>query len=348
MNSENTDLAIVPSRENALAVFTAEKGLDPFLNKIREEIDGFALSIELDMSKPADRKKVASMAHKIARSKTMLDDAGKELTSQLKEMPRKVDAERKRMRDLLDLWKDEVREPLTQWELLEEDRIDAIQARIDAMNYSCGAILGSVEGIKAHLQNLKSIDIDDSFCEFQEKAESQKNKSIVFLQDQLEKRIAFEAEEEERARIAEEQRIEAAKKAQVEQIEREKRIAEEAKKRAEEAAALAAQKEKEAAERRELELHRAAEKAKLEALEAEERAKRAAVEAEERIKQQQETKARQEEQERQRREADKAHRSKIRQTIVQDFMAQGFDIDTAQKICAHLEDGVISYVEIKY
>ncbi len=52
--------------------------------------------------------------------------------------------------------------------------------------------------------------------------------------------------------------------------------------------------------------------------------------------------------EQQRREADKAHRSKIRKTIVQDFMAHGFDLDAAQKICAHLEDGVISYVEIIY
>lgn len=347
MNMDNTDLALVPAKENALAVFTANNGLDPFLSKIREEIEDFTASIKLDMSKPADRKKVASMAHKIARSKTMLDDAGKELTSQLKEMPRKVDAERKRMRDLLDMWKEEIRKPLTEWELEEEDRINTIHARIDAMDYD-NVIVITIEDIKRHLQNLKNIDVDDSFCEFKEKAEAQKNKSIVLLQEKLEKRIAFEAEEEERRRIEHEKQIELAKKSETERLEREKRIAEEAKKQAEEAAVLAAKKEKEAAERRELELHRAAEKAKREALEAEERAKRIAEETERRLKQEAENKARKEEEEQQKREADKAHRSKIRQAIVQDFIAQGFDLDTAQKICAHLEDGVISYVEIQY
>lgn len=337
MSTENTDLVLVPAKENALAVFTAANGLEPFLSKIREEIDSFAVSMELDMSKPADRKKVASMAHKIARSKTMLDDAGKELTSQLKEMPRKVDAERKRMRDLLDLWKDEVRGPLTQWESMEEERISNIQYRIESIQ-QCGTMTFiSSKEVMEHIVKVKSIDIDDSFCEFREKADATKNKCLVFLQEQLESRIAFEAEEAERLRVEHERQIEEAKKAEAERIAREAKIAEQAKKRAEEAAAIAAQREKEVAERRELELHRAVEKAK-----------REASEAEERIKREQEARARQEEQERQRREADKAHRSKIRNAIVQDFIAQGFDVDVARKICAHLEDGVISYVEIKY
>jgi hypothetical protein len=42
------------------------------------------------------------MAYKVARSKTALDDGGKKLVADLKQIPKKIDAERKRVRDPLD------------------------------------------------------------------------------------------------------------------------------------------------------------------------------------------------------------------------------------------------------
>lgn len=348
MSIENTELAIVPSQENALAVFTTNNGLDPFLSKIREEIDSFFVDADMDMSNAGNRKKIASMAHKIARSKTALDDAGKELTSQLKEMPRKVDAERKRMRDLLDEWKEQVRNPLTQWELAEEDRITKILTRIEAIEHLQFVGFVDVDSIKTQIENVKITIIDDSFAEFKDKAEAAKNKILVYLQDLLENRIEEERAESERLRAEEERRIEAEKKVEIERAEREKRIAEDAARKAEQEAAERAKKEKEAAERRELELKLEAEKAKREALEAEERAKKAAIETEQRLKREAEELARKEREEQQRRESDKVHREKIHKTIVEDLMAHGLTLDEAQNVCNALKDGFISYVEIKY
>lgn len=45
--SEVTEVAVVPAKENALAVFTAANGLDPYLAKIREEIDGFTPNVSI-------------------------------------------------------------------------------------------------------------------------------------------------------------------------------------------------------------------------------------------------------------------------------------------------------------
>ncbi|MEW2869587.1 hypothetical protein AB1A95_33100, partial [Pseudomonas aeruginosa] len=128
--SAETQLVEVPAKETALQVYSTANGLDPFLAKIREEIDGFVP----DVTTRKGREAIASIAYKVARSKTALDNVGKELVAELKEVPKKVDAERKRMRDLLDHWQAEVRQPLTEWEQREEMRKAKHQAGIDQIN----------------------------------------------------------------------------------------------------------------------------------------------------------------------------------------------------------------------
>ncbi len=123
-----TEIALVP-KENALQVYSAENGLDPYLQKIRAEIDSFVP----DVSTRKGREAIASIAYKVARSKTALDGVGKDLVAELKEVPKKIDAERKRMRDLLDSWQAEVRKPLTEWEEAEAARVAAHERRVDEL-----------------------------------------------------------------------------------------------------------------------------------------------------------------------------------------------------------------------
>ena len=98
----------LPEKQQALEVFTVAKGLDPWLEKITVE----AKSLVADLTTKKGRDAIASMAYKVRQSKTALDKIGKELVDQLKEQPKLVDAERKRMRDYLDLLAEEVRKPL--------------------------------------------------------------------------------------------------------------------------------------------------------------------------------------------------------------------------------------------
>ena len=99
----------------------SENGLDPVLDKIRQEIDLFVPNIETKKG----RKEIGSFAYKIAQSKTFIDKAGKELNADIKAKAKLIDAERKRSRDTLDDWKNEVRQPLTDFEEAEEKRIEA-------------------------------------------------------------------------------------------------------------------------------------------------------------------------------------------------------------------------------
>ena len=100
------------------------------MTKLIEQINDTAKSFAFDVGKVKDRKEIASLAHKVARSKTALDELGKTHVATLKEKVKLVDAKRKIMRDELDVLKEEVRAPLTEFENREKVRVRAIKDKI--------------------------------------------------------------------------------------------------------------------------------------------------------------------------------------------------------------------------
>lgn len=120
--SEIMDLVVI-EKKNAMAVFTNNDQLDPLIEAIEKE----ARSLVPDVTTKKGRDAIASMAHKVARSKTYIDNAGKDLVAELKALPKKIDESRRIARERLDALKDEVRRPLTEWEA-EQDRIKAEEA----------------------------------------------------------------------------------------------------------------------------------------------------------------------------------------------------------------------------
>lgn len=364
---ENTELALLPKKENAIQVFSTEKGLDPFLAHIRAEIDGFIP----DVTTKKGREAIASMAYKVAKSKTALDNMGKDLVAELKEIPRKIDAERKRMRDTLDAWKDEVRKPLTDFELAEQARIDAIKARIESLNaFKAYGSDGDKSVYVEELKSVKAFVIDESLGEFQAEAARLKDDAIAHLERYIADREKYEAEQAELARL----RAEAAAR---EQKEREERIAREAAENAriaaERAAAAeqqrlkdeAAAKEREqqlaieraqreraeaeaAALRQQQEAERAAAKAKQDAIDAAERAeaeKQAAIEAE---RKRQADAAEAERLAAEQREKNKAHAKRINNEALADLVAAGVSEECAKQAIVAIAKGDIRNVTIRY
>jgi hypothetical protein len=267
--SEATEIAVVPTKENALQVFQAANGLDPYLAKIREEIDGFIP----DITTVKGRQAIASIAHSVARSKTTLDNIGKELVAELKDVPKKIDAERKRMRDLLDSWKDEVRKPLDDWQAAEDARIDKLQKGIDWFNLRAteNADLDAAE-LKASIAEVERIVVGEKWEEFEAEAHRAKAKAIESLGAALAKREKFESEQAELIRLRAESEAQA-------QRDREAQIARDAEARTKADAELAAKTEREAVARREQEAKDAAEKRELELKLQAEQAERLAAQA---------------------------------------------------------------------
>jgi len=333
------------TEKTALDVFTKPKGLDPYIAKIREEIDAFVP----DTSTKKTRAEIASMALKVAKSKVYLDSVGKDLVAKLKEQPKLVDAERKRVRDTLDAWRDEIRAPLTEWENAEQERIDTIKRRITAMTTLPDESEGS-EALKQHMDRLISTKIDDSFDEFIEHAALIKDRVFNDAAQALSALLAREAEQAELEKLR-------AEKEKQEKIDYERRIAEEAaanaKRKAEEAAAEQIRKANEQKERAKRQAAREKEKAKLLKLEQERKIQEAVAREKhqaQREKEAAEQQAAQALEEEQRRAADKEHKQTIINEAAESLVKE-FDLlslEAAEAIVQAIAEDKIRHTIIKF
>jgi hypothetical protein len=356
MSTEVKETALVTIEPTtALAVFTQAEKVDPILDAIRKIVAEFTP----DVTTAKGRKEIASMAHKVAQSKTYLDGIGKKLTDEYKEIPKKIDANRKRIRDELDALKDEVRRPLTEWEEAEKARVAQLQARIDGFAAVAAAVAKDSAELMGWIEYIQKIEIDETYQERQADAAIAKERALALLRGRYESTVKAEAEQAELARLREEQ-------AKREAEERDRRIAEaaaeKARKDAEEAAARAAaeverkaKEEREAAERRELELKLAAEKAereRLEAIERAEREKQAAVEAERRKQEEAErlrlAEEAREKAEAERRAADLANREAIHRAIMDALTRHGIPNRHAADVVSLLATESVPFVTVEY
>lgn len=185
-------VALLPPALTAATLFMAE---DPkasvafVLDHVRAQVADF----QPDTSTRKGRDAIATMAHKVARSKTALDDMGKELVADWKRRSAAVDVMRREIRDSLDKIKDEVRAPLTQWEndeLERKRRIDAEIVEISGMS----VVQGGVEEIDARIVEVDAIVIDERFGDQQARAELAKSRTLTTLALLLAKARADEAE----------------------------------------------------------------------------------------------------------------------------------------------------------
>ena len=356
---ESTELVTVPSKETALEVFKAEQGLDPYLQTIRQELDSF-LAEPPSLDTATGRKAYASMAHKIARSKTAIDNIGKELVADLKQLPKTIDAERKRWRDQLDAWRDEARGPLNEWEAQEETRKSAHEERIDWLRNRDDLLSElTAEQINERIAEADGVVIGPEWEEYEAEAARTKDKVLRELREGLERRQNYEAEQAELESL----RQEAAAR---EQKERQERIAREARERAQQEAAQAAQAEREAAARREQEArdeaarkdreyHEGIAKAKREAEEAaqriqaeHDRKEQARIAEQQRQEQERADQQRREQEELARRQADKEHRGRINRAAMQAFIDGGMPPECAKQAVTMLAKGEIPSVTINY
>lgn len=309
--------ALIPLESvNAVEIFTG-KSLDELLERIRQE----TVTLVPDVSTDKGRKEIASLAYKVARSKTTIDEAGKMLVAEWKRQSAEVDNARKKARDYLDALKDEVRKPLTDWEA-EQERIK--QAAIEAERRA-------IEQAEAERR-----------AELQRKEEELRAREEAIAKAEAEAKAKADAERAEKQRQEREERI------RKEAAERAEREAAEAVARAEREAAEAKERERIAAERAErerVEAEQRAEREKAEAIrQAELRAKQEAEDRErERVAEEARVKA-----EEARRAADREHRKTINLAAVAAFEKNGISAEMAKQVITLIASGQIPAVTIKY
>jgi len=110
--------ALVVAEKLDVAVLFTGDGMD----RILKEIETKAMAHVPDVSTDTGRKDIGSLAHKVARSKTLIDDMGKDVVADWKKKAKAIDEHRKTAREFLDDLKARVRQPLTDWEVIESEK----------------------------------------------------------------------------------------------------------------------------------------------------------------------------------------------------------------------------------
>lgn len=332
--------------------------LDGILSKIAQD----AKSQEMDISSEHGRKELASLAYKIARSKTFIDDLGKKLGEDAQKQINAINSERKKAREFLDSLKDEIRKPLTDWENLEKGRLAAHETEI-ARIIEIGRFVETSwqtigqELVMSKIAEIKSID--RIWQEFASRADKEISITLSKLDVSLKQ---IKSRDEERAEL---ERLRTAEAVRL-QNEREQKIAFDAAQSAKQAAEKAAKaeaervaieservhqnilKEKKAAEEK-------IEAAKREKLEIEKRAKEIAFRAEAEKKRAVEAERNKIELEKQaaldaekKREANKKHAAKINNAILSGLIAIGLSEESGKSVITAILSGKIPNVKITY
>lgn len=356
--TDNTQAQLVVIEPTtAVALFTEGQGVAELLADIRQK----ATSLVPDITTAKGRKEIASIAHAVARTKTYLDGLGKEQTDKFKEIPKRIDANRKQIRDTLDTLKDEVRAPLTQYEAAEEARVAALQSRLARLNElgSSASIEIAAADLQVMLNEVEQNALDDTWQELLPQATVSKALAAKRLGEALAARQKYEAEQAELEQLRQ-------KQAEQDRIDRERLIAEQAAEQARREEENRQRLEREAAQHREQEAQRQA----LVAQQAAEQARRDS-EASEMARQQaeanaarqaEEAAARAAEQERQRiadeerqkaaedaaRAADMEHRHTINNAILMDLMGLGIEEGKAINLIKHIAGNKIDHLTISY
>ena len=250
----------VVNKASLLSFFKEGANLDGLYNVVQAK----ARALVADVTTADGVSKIKSTARQIASIKKRVDDIGKDVVAELKDLPKQIDANRKKWREDMEALQDEIRKPVTE--------IENRQAEIEEIRATHGKlVLSGSEEIKAAIETLDKIELTgDKWKESLEDATvavtSEKNALEVMLKAALKK----EAE----ARELEELRK---KQEEAERIIREQKIREEAERKAREEAEARAAAEKARLEREKAEAERKAaeaERAAKEALEREAEARR--------------------------------------------------------------------------
>ena len=330
------EIQVLEQNSNAIVeAYKTEGGAQSLFDRIAEQ----ARSVVPDLSTDKGRKAIASMARKVASSKTAFDAHGKELKEQYTVITSKIDADRKLFRDQCDALRDEIRKPLTDWENADKQRIIDIEVRINGLKQQLGSSLST--DIQNDIDRIQAIEIDDSFMEFQDKAKLQKYETIELLSKLLAEAKEAEAKqaELEALRIAEQERL---------QREHEERIAREATEKAtreaEEKARFEAervQREKAESEQREARLLAEKEAAEL-------RAQQAAENERKRIEAEQFAQAEAERKAEEARLANVEHRKQICSEALKGLTDLGLSVDQGKAVLNAINKGLVPHVSIKF
>lgn len=367
MSAQQQLITIDHISEETAPVVYVQNGLKPFLQMIKDEVCG-----EIpDLTTRKGRERIASLAATVSKRKAAVEKPGRDYLRKIKELPKVIEAELREFVKEADALRDQVRQPLNEWQAAEDARVDGHNNAIAHLKLHAEALEGiTSEDLADRITKVEAVALGEQWEEFEAEAARAKDDTLKVLRAALTARQQYEAEQAELARL----RAEAETR---EQKEREERIAREAAERARVEAEQKAQAEREATQRRELEAKATADRRELELKLQAEQAERARAQAEadrvateQRAEQERQAAAQRAEQaaeqariderrraddaaaeilrQQQARERDEAHRRSINRAALEAFIAGGMPEACAKQAVTLIAQRKIPNVSISY
>jgi len=228
--------ALIVAEKLDVTVVFSDKGMAKLLDEIKTKV----IAHVPDISTEQGRKDIISLAYKITRSKTLIDDLGKGVVAEWKKKAKLIDEHRKTARDFLDDLKNTARQPLTDWEAEQaiikekEEQIEKerIMKRTEAL-FAVNVILPFMDvaqmseeeyetalalATQSHDAMLQEIENDRKAKKEEEKKLAEERAEIEKIKIEQEARAKAQTEREE-ALKRQEKAIEDAKRKEIERQE---------------------------------------------------------------------------------------------------------------------------------
>jgi hypothetical protein len=214
----STALALPEKKD--LQIAFEDGTIDLLITRIEKECDAFVP----DLSTAKSRGEITSMAAKVARSKSPLDEARKSLTEDWRNKTSKVNTYWKAAEVRLDAARDKIKKVLVEWEAKDTKRKEAHRAKLAVFSPDRTDHTMSVEDICAIMTEVGDVEVNEGWDEFKTMAIAAQE---TFLLAAEKNRVFADIREKQAAQIA--------------QLEKDKAEREEADRIAGEAAALKAE-----------------------------------------------------------------------------------------------------------
>ena len=193
------------SEENAPTIFVAG-GLGRFIDAVRAEV----CAEVPDLKTRKGRERIASLSATVSKRKASVEKPGRDYLRHIKTLPKVVEDELREFVSTMNTLRDEIRQPLTDWEATEQARkdrhVDAVQSIhdfcLDLSDINAAALLESIASVEA-------IRMGYQWEEFEAEAARAKDSTLIAVRAALIKREQYEAEQAELARLRAEKEAQA-------------------------------------------------------------------------------------------------------------------------------------------
>lgn len=189
--------------DDVRALYQRDDGPEIILGHVRHVVESFSA----DPSTSGGRKAIVSLARKVASLKTRLDGMRKDHLAGLKSEIKEIDSRGKRIRDSLDEIRDQVRQPVTEFEDREKARVQALKDRVGVFLWAeSNALTMDLDELREYVATLQAIDTTtEDLQEFGDEAREAKAWAMPKVQELLNRAEQAERDRMELARLRKEQ-----------------------------------------------------------------------------------------------------------------------------------------------